>query len=84
MKRTAAAFAVALVAVGGCAASIGASAPVPANAYPAGLVKHDMPDGWPAVYTWCENGTRVVMSYQAEGGSHNNPTLALTSSPGCV
>lgn len=86
MKRTLIILTVAgALALGGCGAGLqtGTSNPAPTTNYPAGLVKHDMPDGWPAVYTWCENGTRVVMSYQAEGGSHNNPTLALTSSPGC-
>lgn len=83
MKHLAMVLGLALVVLVGC----GASAPAPAQSpgtYPPGLTKFDMPDGLPAVYTWCVHGTRVFMSYTRDGGSSGRPSPALASSPGCL
>ena len=82
MRRLSLTLGLVLVALVGCGASAPAPAQAPAN-YPQGMIKYDMPDGLPAVYTWCVHNTRVFMSYTTDGGSSGRPSPALASSPGC-
>lgn len=78
MKRLVASFVVALTLVGGCAASLGASAPTLPGEHPPNVEKLDMPENFPAVLTFCSHGTRVWYSFGPKDG-YSGTTVALTS-----
>lgn len=53
----------------------------PGKAVPGGVEKYDMPNGFPAILTYCLHGTRLFETYTQGGYSNTSPAVGLTSRP---
>lgn len=71
-------FALALIVLA-CTAPSTQAQDAPGKAVP-GAEKYDMPNGFPAVITYCLYGTRLFESH-VQGNSAQGPAVALTSRP---
>lgn len=73
----------ALIVCVGCSSAAPTPAPAPAPAvppgYPPGLHHYDMPEGFPAVWTFCEGKTRFGVTYKEYGGDHGTPVLSIAA-----